>query len=92
MSRYLLVCPLLLAPLHFTPGLVGASPQEKLTVDRVESEPSLSGTLPTGLQWHSDGKRLTFVRRAGEATKLMAIDTPRGETSLLVDGTMAARR
>jgi dipeptidyl-peptidase-4 len=80
---------LLLAPLHFTPGLVGASPLEKLTVERVNSEPSLSGTLPTGLQWHPDGKRLTFVRQAGETTKLMAIDTATGETSVLLDGAKA---
>ena len=26
----------------------------------------LSGTLPTRLQWHPDGKRLSFLRRAGE--------------------------
>jgi dipeptidyl-peptidase-4 len=80
---------LLLAPLHFTPGLVGASPLEKLTVERIDSEPSLSGTLPAGLQWHPDGKRLTFVRRAGEASQLMAVDTAKGETSVLLDGAKA---
>jgi dipeptidyl-peptidase-4 len=66
-----------------------AAPLDKLTVERVNSEPSLSGKLPTALQWHPDGKRLTFVRRVGEASELMAIEASKGETALLLDGDRA---
>jgi dipeptidyl-peptidase 4 len=79
----------LLALVLLSPSFVFPASLEKLTVERIESEPSLSGTLPTGLQWHPDGKRLTFVRPDGEATRLMAMDTARGETSLLLDGSRA---
>jgi dipeptidyl-peptidase-4 len=64
-----------------------AAPLPKLTIERINSEPPLSGTLPSHLQWHPDGKRLTFLRRSGETTSLLAIDTAKGVTSLLLDGT-----
>jgi dipeptidyl-peptidase-4 len=79
----------LLAPLLLAPSLLAAAPLPRLTVERIHSEPPLAGTLPTRLQWHPDGKRLTFLRRAGEATSLHAIDTGKGETSLLLDGAKA---
>jgi dipeptidyl-peptidase 4 len=66
-----------------------AEPLPKLTVERINSEPALSGTLPTRLQWHPDGKRLTFLRRTAEATSLHALDVTRGESSVLLDGTKA---
>jgi dipeptidyl-peptidase-4 len=77
----------LLAALILAPSLTLADPLPKLTIERINSEPSLSGTLPSRLQWHPDAKRLTFLRRAGEATSLHALDTAKGETSLLLDGT-----
>ena len=61
----------------------------KLTIERINSEPSLSGTLPSRLQWHPDGKRLTFLRRSGEAQSLYALDVTKGETTLLLDGARA---
>ena len=70
-------------------SFAAAAPLPKLTVERINSEPSLSGTLPSRLQWHPDGKRLTFLRRSGESTSLHAIDTARGETTLLLDGAKA---
>ena len=36
----------LLAPFVLSPSLLLSAPLEKLTVDRIDSEPSLSGTLP----------------------------------------------
>jgi dipeptidyl-peptidase-4 len=66
-----------------------AGPLPKLTVERINSEPALSGTLPTRLQWHPDGKRLTFLRRSAEVTSLYALDVTRGEPSVLLDGTKA---
>jgi dipeptidyl-peptidase-4 len=42
--------------------------------------------LPTRLQWHPDGRRLTFLRRAGETTSLHALDAVTGATTTLLDG------
>ena len=67
----------------FSPSLLPsllAAPLEKLTVERINSEPSLSGTLPSRFQWHPDGKRLTFLRRgAGDSTSLFALDADERE-------------
>jgi dipeptidyl-peptidase-4 len=59
---------------------------QKLTVDRIESEPPLAGALPTGLRWHPDGKRLTFLRGSGEASRLVALDAATGQEQQLLDG------
>ena len=66
-----------------------AAPLEKLTVERIHSDPALSGNPPQHLLWHPDGKRLTFLRRAGagEAQSLFALDVARGGEQMLVDGT-----
>jgi dipeptidyl-peptidase-4 len=85
--RSSLVCFSLALPL--APSLAPADPLPKLTVERINSEPALSGTLPSRLQWHPDGKRLTFLRRSGEASSLHAIDASTGETTLLLDGARA---
>jgi dipeptidyl-peptidase-4 len=58
----------------------------KLTVERLSAQPPLSGVLPTRLAWHPDGKRLTWLRRAGEATTLEALDLKTGRTAVLLDG------
>ena len=50
---------LALAP---SPAAVAGAPP-KLTVERINAEPSLSGALPTRLAWHPDGRRLTYLRR-----------------------------
>ena len=77
---------LALACLALPPSLLLAAPLEKLTIERINSEPSLSGTLPSRFQWHPDGKRLTFLRRAGETTSLFALDVTKGAETLLLDG------
>jgi dipeptidyl-peptidase-4 len=71
------------------PSFALAEPLPKLTIERINSEPSLSGTLPSRLQWHPDGRRLTFLRRSGETSSLHALDVTKGEASLLLDGTKA---
>jgi dipeptidyl-peptidase-4 len=63
-----------------------AAAAEKLTVERINSEPPLSGTLPTRLAWHPDGKRLTFLRRTGDSSSLVALDVAKGAESKLLDG------
>jgi dipeptidyl-peptidase-4 len=80
---------LALLALPFVASSASAAPLPKLTVERINSEPSLSGTLPSRLQWHPDGKRLTFLRRSGEASSLYALDVTKGETTLLLDAAKA---
>jgi dipeptidyl-peptidase-4 len=77
----------LVLALALAPAPAPAAPLPKLTIERIHSEPSLSGTLPSHLQWHPDGKRLVFLRRSGETSSLYALDPSNGETKLLLDGT-----
>jgi dipeptidyl-peptidase 4 len=75
------------ASLLLSTPLLLAGPLEKLTVERIHSDPALSGNPPQRLVWHPDGKRLTFLRRgAGEAQSLFALEVTRGGQQLLVDG------
>ncbi|MFN8095894.1 MAG: DPP IV N-terminal domain-containing protein [Vicinamibacteria bacterium] len=69
----------------------GAAELPKLTVERINAQPSLSGTLPMRLAWHPDGRRLTWLRRAGEATTLEALDVKTGQKSVLLDGAKVLR-
>ena len=71
--------------LAFQPSL-DAAPLEKLTIERINAEPALSGTLPARLAWHPDGKRLTFLRRSGESSSLYALDVTKGSEAQLLDG------
>jgi dipeptidyl-peptidase-4 len=75
-----------LVGLALVPPFLAAAPLEKLTVERINAEPSLSGALPTAFQWHPDGKRVTFQRRAGDTASLFALDVTRGSESKLLDG------
>ncbi|HUL76179.1 MAG TPA: S9 family peptidase [Vicinamibacteria bacterium] len=81
-SRSLSLCVLL----ALAPSLLLAGALPKLTVERINSEPPLSGTLPSHFQWHPDGRRLTFLRPAGEVSSLYGVDVTKGETALLLDG------
>jgi dipeptidyl-peptidase-4 len=90
-SRARLAVPsLALVALVLPPPLLVAAPLEKLTVERVNSEPPLAGSLPTRFQWHPDGKRLTFLRRDGETVRLAALDVAKGGETLLLDGAKLA--
>jgi dipeptidyl-peptidase-4 len=59
-----------------------------LTVDRIYSQPSLSGRLTRGIAWSPDGKKLTFLETKGAGkdakTELWVLDPSSGERSLLV--------
>jgi dipeptidyl-peptidase-4 len=71
-----------------TPAPLSPAPQaplEELTVERV-SQPDLSGSVPRGLAWTPDGRRLTYLRPAGAAVDLYAFDPRRGQEELLLRG------
>jgi dipeptidyl-peptidase-4 len=59
-----------------------------LTVDRIYSQPSLSGRLNRGVAWSPDGKTLTFFETTGAGkdakNDLIAIDAAPGKRSILV--------
>jgi dipeptidyl-peptidase 4 len=59
-----------------------------LTVERIYSQPSLSGRLTRGLVWTPDGKRLSYFETKGSAkeakTELWEMDASSGERRLLV--------
>ncbi|MGB7436004.1 MAG: hypothetical protein WBW49_11365, partial [Candidatus Acidiferrum sp.] len=54
----------------------------ELTVDRIYSQPSLSGRLTRGIAWSPDGKRLTYLESKGAGkemkTELWAMDLASG--------------
>jgi dipeptidyl-peptidase 4 len=66
-----------------------AAPAGKaLTVERIYSQPSLSGRLTRGLAWTPDGKQLSYFETKGSGkeakAELWVIDAATGERRLLV--------
>jgi dipeptidyl-peptidase 4 len=61
---------------------------QKLTPERLHADPPLAGVLPSGLAWHPDGRRLTYLRRKpGDApADLFAFDVEARRESLLLAG------
>src|SRR6266436_3626170 len=59
-----------------------------LTVERIYSQPSLSGRLTRGLVWTPDGKRLSYFETKGSGkeakTELWVMDAASGERRFLV--------
>src|ERR1700687_2196198 len=73
------------------PAIVAQQPRsagKALTVERIYSQPSLSGRLARGLVWAPDGKRLSYFETKGSAkeakTELWEMDAAGGERRLLV--------
>ncbi|MGB9336038.1 MAG: S9 family peptidase [Candidatus Acidiferrales bacterium] len=65
---------------------------KKLTVERMFSAPSLSGSLVHGIEWSPDGKRVSYFQRTGSgrdaATDLWVMDASSGQKSVLVSAKM----
>src|ERR1700675_40827 len=65
-----------------------AAPGKALTVERIYSQPSLSGRLARGLVWAPDGKALSYFETKGSGkeakTELWMMDAASGERRLLV--------
>jgi dipeptidyl-peptidase-4 len=87
--------PVLLATLLLSAFLAASSAAQQpagagkaLTVERIYSQPSLSGRLTRGLAWTPDGKRLSYFETKGSAkearTELWEMDAAGGERRLLV--------
>jgi dipeptidyl-peptidase-4 len=75
----------------FAPSTVAQQPAaagKALTVERIYSQPSLSGRLTRGLAWTPDGKQFSYFETKGlgkEAkTELWAMDAASGERRLFV--------
>jgi dipeptidyl-peptidase 4 len=74
-----------------SPGATGQQMAEKgLSVDRIYSEPSLSGHPTPGIAWAPDGKHLSFLKELttaagkGDRKELWLMDAASGERRLLV--------
>jgi dipeptidyl-peptidase-4 len=65
-----------------------ATPGKVLTVERIYSQPSLSGQLTRGLAWKPDGQQISFFETKGSGkeakTELWAMDASSGKRHLLV--------
>ncbi len=65
-----------------------AAPTGILTVDRIYSQPSLSGRLNSGVAWSPDSSKLSFFEAKGSGkdakSELVAIDAAAGQRSLLL--------
>src|SRR5262249_19642184 len=63
------------------------SSRKPLTVQRIYSDPSLSGPLCAGLAWSPDGQRISFVKEGQHASEGKAIwttDAATGSAKVLV--------
>src|SRR5437016_3404324 len=69
-------------------GQQPATARKALTVERIYSQPSLSGRLTRGLAWTPDGKGLSYFETKGSGkeamTELWVMDAASGERRLLV--------
>src|SRR5712664_2782062 len=94
--RHISCFPVLLATLfccgffaRFSAAQQPAGAGKALTVERIYSQPSLSGRLTRGLAWTPDGKLLSYfeTKGAGKETKteLWGMDAASGERRLLVE-------
>src|SRR6266403_4586030 len=76
-----------LAPFLEAQQPAGAS--KALTVERIYSQPSLSGRLTRGLAWTPDGKGLSYFETKGSGkdakTELWVMDAASGERRILVE-------
>jgi len=66
-------------------------PSQKLTVERIYSAPSLSGSLVQGLEWSPDAKRISFLDRGASGVEMSTIDAATGERRVLVTAQVLAQ-
>jgi dipeptidyl-peptidase-4 len=83
---------LLVAGLAFSAlaqGQENNPPEKLLTLERLYSQPNLSGRLTRGIEWRPDSKGVSYLERRGTGkdaeTELWTMDTATGERKVLVD-------
>src|SRR4029077_14993678 len=86
----LLVCaiPSLVCQAQQPAAPAPAASYKPLTVDRIYSQPSLSGRLTRGIAWTPDSKQLSFFESKGAGkeakTELWVMDVANGQRRLLL--------
>ncbi|MBI4470850.1 MAG: S9 family peptidase [Acidobacteria bacterium] len=88
-----ILVPFLFPTISVPAGSLPRREQQELTVERIFGQPGLSGSLPAGIKWSPDGKRLTFLR-AGEGSEVQDLwfyDVATGERSILVKAAALTR-
>jgi dipeptidyl-peptidase-4 len=100
-SRFLRVTALaLLLGLLVTTALpayaeqAAAQGRKALSVERIYGQPSLSGSLTSGLQWSPDGKLLSYFQRSGQGreakTDIWVLEVATGQRRVLLDSAKLA--
>ncbi len=91
LQRHLLVallriplCASLAVILGAAPALAGPRPSKALTVERIYTAPSLSGSLTEGIEWEPDGKRISYLDHTPE-TEMWTMDAATGQRKVLVN-------
>jgi dipeptidyl-peptidase 4 len=81
-----LVAPLVALTFILSPSCAAAPPKpsKSLTVERIYSAPSLSGSLAQGIEWSPDGNRISFLDSRASGVELWTIDLATGERKILV--------
>src|SRR5258708_35435227 len=84
----LISCLSVLVAASPVPRAQSAATGKALTIERIYSQPSLSGRLTRGLTWTPDGKQLSYFETKGSGketkTELWVMDAATGERRLLV--------
>jgi dipeptidyl-peptidase 4 len=62
-----------------------AAQGQALTIERIYSQPSLSGRPLRDTSWSPDGKWLTYLEESAAETQIMAVDAGTGRARVLVD-------
>jgi dipeptidyl-peptidase 4 len=70
--------------LHPASTVAKPKPSKSLTVERIYSAPSLSGSLAQGMQWSPDAKRISFLDRRASGVEMWTMDAATGERKILV--------
>src|ERR1700674_4065814 len=87
---FLLVCavPSLRCRAQQPPAAATPASYKPLTVDRIYSQPSLSGRLTRGVVWRPDSKQISFFESKGAGkeakTELWVMDVANGQRRLLL--------
>jgi len=88
-----LMAPLIVCTLALS--LVSDATQPKssksLTVERIYSAPSLSGSLAQGIEWSPDGSRISFLDSRASGIELWTVDLATGERKILVSRDVLAQ-